>query len=163
MLSKKAKMNRSKFLPARSSKPVFRNPMHHRELTKAAGWKWDRLYVPLHHFLTTTPAPLKKFARPPEKPFSTASTQSGALPPSIDAVRKAYSITSSAVSSSVMRGKRASPGGWLGAPRPYRPLPRSLRRRSHCLISCLNVRFRLRYVGANACKNFKHLRLLIGG
>ena len=55
-----------------------------------------------------------------------------------------------------------SPGVWLGAPRPYRPLPRSLRRRSHCLISCLNIRFRLHYVGANACKNFKHLRLLIG-
>ena len=40
---------------------------------------------------------------------------------------------------------------------------RSFGRRSHCLISCLNVRFRLRHVGANACKNFKHLRLLIGG
>jgi hypothetical protein len=41
ILLKKAKMNGSKFLPARPSKPVFRNPMHHRELTKAAGWKSD--------------------------------------------------------------------------------------------------------------------------
>jgi hypothetical protein len=41
MLLKKAKMNRSKFLPVLPSKPVFRNPMHHRELTKAAGWKSD--------------------------------------------------------------------------------------------------------------------------
>jgi hypothetical protein len=37
MLLKKAKMNRSKFLPARPSKLVFRNPTHHRELTRAAG------------------------------------------------------------------------------------------------------------------------------
>jgi hypothetical protein len=35
----KGKMNRSKFLTSRPSKPVFRNPMHRRELTKAAGWK----------------------------------------------------------------------------------------------------------------------------
>jgi hypothetical protein len=50
MLLKKAKMNRSKFLPLRPSKPVFRNPTHHSELTKAAGWKSDGLYVPLHRF-----------------------------------------------------------------------------------------------------------------
>jgi hypothetical protein len=41
MLLKKAKMNQSKFLPARPSKSVFRNPMYRRALTKAAGWKWD--------------------------------------------------------------------------------------------------------------------------
>jgi len=45
MLLKKAKMNRSKFLPVRPSKPVFRNPTHHRELTKATGWKSHLLYV----------------------------------------------------------------------------------------------------------------------
>jgi hypothetical protein len=55
-----------------------------------------------------------------------------------------------------------SSGVWLGAPRQFRPLPHSLRRRSHDLISCLDIRFHLRYVGANACENFKHLRLLIG-
>jgi|SRR5580658_2209205 hypothetical protein len=38
---KKAKMNPSKFLPARPPNPVFRNPMHKRELTKVAGWKSD--------------------------------------------------------------------------------------------------------------------------
>ena len=41
MLLKKAKMNRSKFLPVRPSRPVFCNPNHHRELRKAAGWKSD--------------------------------------------------------------------------------------------------------------------------
>jgi diguanylate cyclase (GGDEF)-like protein len=41
MLLKKAKMNRSNFFPLRPSKPVFRNPTHHSEPTKAAGWKLD--------------------------------------------------------------------------------------------------------------------------
>jgi hypothetical protein len=36
MLLKKAKMNRSKFLPVYASKPLFRNPRHHRDLAKAA-------------------------------------------------------------------------------------------------------------------------------
>jgi|SRR3984885_14063069 hypothetical protein len=67
MLLKKAKMNRSKFLPLRPAKPVFRNPTHHSELMKAAGWKSDCLYVPLHHFRTTAPVPLKKnLFDPPE-------------------------------------------------------------------------------------------------
>src|SRR5271169_3721385 len=39
------------------------------------------------------------------KPFSTASTQSGALSPSIDALQKVYSITSSAIAS--------TPGGMV--------------------------------------------------
>src|ERR1700733_14778380 len=75
MLLKKAKMNRSKFLPLRPSKPDFRNPTHHSELTKAAGWKSDCLYVPLHHFRTTAPVPLKKSVRPPKKHFSTVSVK----------------------------------------------------------------------------------------
>jgi hypothetical protein len=36
MLLKKAKMNRSKFLPVCPLKPAFRNPKHHRDLAKAA-------------------------------------------------------------------------------------------------------------------------------
>ena len=41
-------------------------------------------------------------------------------------------------------------------------LLRSLRRRSHYLISWLDIRFHFCDVGADACKNFMHLRLLIG-
>ena len=37
----KGKNEPTKFLPARPSKSVFRNPMHRRAFTKAAGWKWD--------------------------------------------------------------------------------------------------------------------------
>jgi hypothetical protein len=73
MLLKKTKINRSKFFPLNSSKPVSRDPKHHRELTKAAGWKSARLYVPLHHSRTTEPVPLNKSVRPPENPFSTVS------------------------------------------------------------------------------------------
>jgi hypothetical protein len=62
MLLKKAKIDRSKFLPLRPSKPVFRNLTHHSELMKAAGWKSDCLYVPLHHFRTTAPVPSVKEA-----------------------------------------------------------------------------------------------------
>jgi hypothetical protein len=39
ILLKKAKMNRSKFLPLRPSKTGFLNPTYHSELTKAAGRK----------------------------------------------------------------------------------------------------------------------------
>jgi hypothetical protein len=35
----KGKNEPIEFFPARPPKPVFRNPTHHRELTKAAGWK----------------------------------------------------------------------------------------------------------------------------
>jgi hypothetical protein len=36
----KGKNEPTKFSPARPSKSVFRNPMHRRAFTKAAGWKW---------------------------------------------------------------------------------------------------------------------------
>jgi hypothetical protein len=42
----KGKNEPIEFLPVRPSKPVFRNPTHHRELTKATGWKSDLLYGP---------------------------------------------------------------------------------------------------------------------
>jgi hypothetical protein len=61
MLFKKAEMNRSKFLPLPLLKLVFRNPTHPSDLTKAAGWKSDRLYVP--HIRTTAPVSLKKSGR----------------------------------------------------------------------------------------------------
>jgi hypothetical protein len=69
MLLKKAKMNRSKFLPLRPSKPVFRNPTHHSELTKAAGWKSDCLYVPPTSFSDDRTGAFEKICSTPRKTF----------------------------------------------------------------------------------------------
>ena len=63
-------MNQSKILPARPSEPDFRNPMHRREITKAAGLKYFRSSVlPYMTISDSRTGASEKIHSPPRKTF----------------------------------------------------------------------------------------------
>jgi hypothetical protein len=78
-LQNSKKRGRQNFV-ARPSRRVFGETVPRIELTKAAGWKSESSYDPLHSFRASAPVPLEKFARNPKKSFATQSGEKRTSP-----------------------------------------------------------------------------------